>query len=74
MNIIIAGCGKVGQKITEKLSAESNLDITVVDLKGDIINNVVSKYDAMGIPFPFGHLPVPTGAEMEALSKLLTQP
>lgn len=49
MNIIIAGCGKVGQKITEKLSAESNLDITVVDLKGDIINNVVSKYDAMGI-------------------------
>ena len=33
-----------------------------------------TKYDAMGIPFPFGHLPVPTGAEMEALSKLLTQP
>ena len=49
MNIIIVGCGKVGQEIAEKLSYEDGLDITVVDLKSSIINDIVSKYDAMGI-------------------------
>ena len=49
MKIIVVGHGKVGQKITEKLSAEADLDITVVDHKSNIINDLVSKYDAMGI-------------------------
>ena len=31
MNIIIVGCGKVGQKIAEKLSQENEHNITVVD-------------------------------------------
>ena len=49
MNIIIVGCGKVGQKIAEKLSCENELNITVVDLKNNIVSDMVSKYDVMGI-------------------------
>ena len=49
MKIIIVGCGKVGHKITEKLSQEKEYDITVVDIKHSIINNVISKYDTMGV-------------------------
>ena len=33
MNIIIAGCGKVGQKLAECLSNEDDQNITVIDLK-----------------------------------------
>ena len=29
------------------------------------------KYDSLGIPFPFGHLPTPTGEDMENLNKIL---
>ena len=31
-----------------------------------------SKYDAMGIPFPFGHLPTPTREKMDRLNALLS--
>lgn len=30
-----------------------------------------TKYDALSIPFPFGHLPEPTGQELDALRALL---
>ncbi len=49
MNIIIVGCGKVGQKITETLSLEEDLNITVVDLRGNVVSDIISKYDAMGV-------------------------
>lgn len=49
MNIIIVGCGKVGQKIAEKLSYEDDLNITVIDLRSNVVENIISKYDAMGI-------------------------
>ncbi len=49
MKIIIVGCGKVGEKLLEKLSNEKEHDITVIDLKSDVINDVVSEYDAMGV-------------------------
>ena len=31
MNIIIVGCGKIGQKLAEKLAQEKEHGITVVD-------------------------------------------
>ena len=49
MNIIIVGCGKVGQKIAEKLSYEEDLNITIVDLRSSVVSDIVSKYDAMGV-------------------------
>jgi trk system potassium uptake protein TrkA len=49
MNIIIVGCGKVGKKIAEKLSCEKDLNITVVDLKSNVVDDIVNKYDAMGV-------------------------
>lgn len=49
MKIIIVGCGKVGEKLLEKLSNEKEHDITIVDIKGDAISDVVSEYDAMGV-------------------------
>lgn len=49
MKIIIVGCGKVGEKLLEKLSNEKEHDITVIDLKGDVISDVVNEYDAMGV-------------------------
>ncbi len=49
MNIIIVGCGKVGQKLAERLSREENHDITVVDLKTGIISDMVGRFDIMGV-------------------------
>ncbi|MBR1970401.1 MAG: Trk system potassium transporter TrkA [Clostridia bacterium] len=49
MNIIIAGCGKVGQKILELLSQENDINITAIDIKSRVIRDVVNEYDVMGI-------------------------
>ncbi len=49
MKIIIAGCGKVGQKIAEKLSGENEHDITVIDTRNKTITDMVSRYDIMGV-------------------------
>ena len=49
MNIIIVGCGKVGQTLAEKLSHEENLDITVIDTKRSVIENLTSEYDLIGV-------------------------
>ncbi len=49
MKVIIVGCGKVGEKLLEKLSAESEIEITVVDTKPELVAYVVSEYDAMGV-------------------------
>ena len=49
MNIIIVGCGKVGQKITEMLSLEKEHNITVVDLKPAVVSALVNEYDIMGV-------------------------
>ncbi len=48
MNIIIIGCGNVGEAITEQLSAEGN-DITVIDKDEKRVAALTSKYDVMGI-------------------------
>ena len=60
MKIIIVGCGKVGEKLLEKLSNEKEHDITVIDLKGDVIADVVNEYDAMGV--------IGSGVDIDTLS------
>ena len=49
MNIIIVGCGKVGQKIAEKLSQENEHNITVIDSRRFKIENITGEYDVMGV-------------------------
>lgn len=49
MNTIIIGCGKVGQKLTENLSREENQNITVVDLKYSVVQDIINQYDVMGV-------------------------
>lgn len=48
MKIIIAGCGKVGQALTEQLTKEEN-EITVIDTKSKIVSDMASRYDVMGV-------------------------
>lgn len=49
MNITIVGCGKIGHKIVEKLSNEHEHNITIVDLRQDVVNELVNMYDVMGV-------------------------
>ncbi len=48
MNIIIVGCGKVGEALAEQLNEEGS-NITVVDMNAERVNDVSSKYDVMGV-------------------------
>ncbi len=48
MNIIIAGCGKVGEALAKQLSSEG-YDITVIDSEDTVVNECVERYDVMGI-------------------------
>lgn len=49
MNIIIAGCGKVGEKLVEKLCLENEHNITVIDTDNAVLNDVVNRYDVLGV-------------------------
>ena len=48
MNIIIVGCGKVGETLAMELNEEGN-DITVVDMQPNIVADVSAKCDVMGV-------------------------
>ncbi len=48
MNIIIVGCGRVGQTLAEKLCADGN-EITVIDLSSDKVKSITDNVDVMGI-------------------------
>lgn len=48
MNIIIVGCGKVGQTLAAQLNEEGN-NITVVDTDAVRVNQLATKLDVMGI-------------------------
>ncbi len=48
MNIIIVGCGKVGQALAEQLNNEGD-NITVIDLDSEKVNALTSRYDIMGV-------------------------
>lgn len=48
MNIIIAGCGGVGNTLAEQLTAEGHA-VTVMDCDSRQLQTVVSQYDVMGV-------------------------
>ncbi len=47
MNIIIAGCGKVGEALTQELSSEGH-DVKVIDRNPEVVDLVCDRYDVMG--------------------------
>ncbi len=49
MNIVIAGCGNMGQKLVELLSMEKDNNLTVIDIKAGEVNDFVALNDVMGI-------------------------
>ena len=48
MQIIIVGCGNVGQTLVEQLSEEGH-NITVIEEQSSVLQTVVNNYDVMGI-------------------------
>lgn len=48
MKIIIAGGGKVGSALVEKLS-EENHDITLIDMQGPVVEDIMEKFDIIGV-------------------------
>lgn len=48
MKIVIVGCGNVGTALVEQLSREGH-NITVVDEKEDLVQDITNTYDVMGI-------------------------
>ena len=48
MNIIIVGCGKVGQTLATELNVEGN-NVTVVDKDAAIVSEVAARCDVMGV-------------------------
>lgn len=48
MNIIVAGCGKIGQAIVATLCAEGH-DVTVIDNDTDTIGEMTNIYDVIGV-------------------------
>ena len=48
MNIIIVGCGKVGQELVEQLNEEGS-SITVIDIDEARVNDIASRCDCMGV-------------------------
>ncbi len=71
MKIIIVGCGKVGQKLAEKLSLEKEHDITVVDLRRKVIEDLINQYDIMGVAGSCADLDTLTEAGIEAADILI---
>ena len=47
MNIMIVGCGKVGQTLAEQLNEDGN-NVTVVDTNAERVNALTSQLDVMG--------------------------
>ena len=48
MKIIVAGCGKIGERIIASL-VEENHEILAIDINPDIIEEMTNIYDVMGI-------------------------
>ncbi len=48
MNIIVAGCGKIGTTIVSTLVPEGH-DLTVIDNNPDIIGNITNIFDVIGV-------------------------
>ena len=49
MNIIIVGCGKVGETLAERLSAETENNLTVIDINPMKVQEITNYLDVMGV-------------------------
>lgn len=67
MKIMVVGCGQVGETITQQLCAEKH-DVTIVDIDPDVVQNVSSKYDVMGLEGDGATLEVLREAGIESTS------
>lgn len=48
MNIVVAGCGKIGKAIIATLCAEGH-DVTVLDKNAELISEITNIYDVIGV-------------------------
>lgn len=48
MNIIVMGCGKIGEEILSSLVAEGH-DVTAIDTNADVITDITNNYDVMAV-------------------------
>ncbi len=48
MNIIVMGCGKIGEEILSSLVSEGH-DVTAIDTKADVITEITNNYDVMSV-------------------------
>lgn len=48
MNIIVVGCGKVGQTLAVQLNNDGN-NITVIDTSAQKVSEVTDRHDIMGV-------------------------
>lgn len=47
MNIMIVGCGKVGQTLAQHLNEDGN-NVTVIDTDDKLVSDVAARLDVMG--------------------------
>ena len=48
MNIVVAGCGKIGKVVVATLCAEGH-DVTVIDKDTETVNEITNIYDVIGV-------------------------
>lgn len=70
MKIIIAGGGKVGKKLVQKLSHEGH-DITLIDTNHRILEEMVNNYDVMAVQGNCASAPVLREAQIESVDLLI---
>lgn len=49
MNIVIVGLGKVGGQLVQRLSGETNYNITVIDIRENRLKDCVNTFDVIGV-------------------------
>lgn len=59
MNIIVVGCGKIGQALIEELSYEEEHNLTAIDSRPSVIQDLTGRFDVMGF--------VGSGASLDTL-------
>lgn len=70
MNIIIAGCGKVGTLLVAQLSQEDN-NICIIDTNETVVDKIVASYDVMGVTGNCGSYSVLAEAGLEEADLLI---
>ncbi|MGN0465252.1 MAG: Trk system potassium transporter TrkA [Lachnospiraceae bacterium] len=70
MKIIIAGIGKIGTLLVKQLSA-AEYDITIIDLKQNILEDMVGRYDIMAVQGNCASMSVLLQAEVEKADLLI---